>query len=363
MPAPTVLQIGNVFLDMPSFNWVLLPGSAPFSFNIDCWPEVHSTIQRLGLGPHNITIICPGLKGRKKEELTVRHVYLRENRPVDEVSTSWRVSDRRMWLDYSKFTGRFNLRRKVNDRDGLDPQALFGFNLEGYRPYSAFFASDGKGAVTGRPWTALGLIRAILSECDPGGIDSSTFSKVADNTIPVESKSYIGERPVVILPDLLRLAEVSMYVSISGHYRFFSRNVPTEETAAYLATGHIRGKFQLQVNNRTRPSAVHVYFVEEREEPAVFIEETMLAADTVFTAEAAKSEYEKIAKLAGLKVQQNLGTPEANPRGDAGQQGPPPFLYPGPIAAGVQVAGAAPGVQPKGAQGGPAQAGLARLSG
>lgn len=312
---PTRLTIGDVALDCLNFCWALQPGTAPFSLIFNAYPTVTARLYALGVGPHTLVANCPS-GTRDLQTLIVKQVYLRDDRPSDEAETAWRISDRRMWLDYSKYTGRHNLRRKVNDREGLDPQSLFGFNREGYKPYSAFTSIDKDGKKQLVPWTALGLIRAILETCDPLGIDANTFAGVVDNGVPPESLNFLEDRPITITPDLLRLAEVSMFVNIDGYYEFFARNVESEKTRAWTAEGWIRGRFSIQRNHRTRPSEVHCRFLEEREELCEFDEQVMRAAQDVFTAERSRSEYEKIAANAGLKIVDLGGI------GDAGKHDP-----------------------------------------
>lgn len=312
---PTKIKLGSVYLDVNSFTWALVPGPAAFACLLDVFPQTHEKLQRLGRGPHKLEVVATsGVSG--PERLIVEKVYLREPNPTDAARTAWRIADRRQWLDFAKYTGFHNLRRKVNDVEGLDPQTFFGYNKEGYRPYSAFAAIDKNGQETLQPWTALGLIRAILDNSDRDGIAADSFSRVEDNGVPVEGVIAYEERPTMMLIELLRLAEVSFFVTLDGKYKFFDRTKDTFELAVMREKGNAHGRIIVQENHRTRPSELHIRFREERETECEFIETA--APGVPLTSEAARTVYEKIAKQAGIKVVQLGGRPDGDRNAPSG---------------------------------------------
>lgn len=313
---PTKILLGSTPLDVTSFTWQLSPGPAAYGVSLTCFPVTSRNLERLGVGPHTLTVEAPsGTLGR--QEIIIKNVYLRNEVPTDEANTTWRVLDRRAFLDYYKFTGRFNLRRKVNDKVGLDPQSQFAYSVETYRPYSAFESVDKDGNKILQPWTAMGAIRAVLEVADPDGIDSSTFASVADNKVPLESKEYFQERASVILPELCRLAEVTFFVTLDGKYKFIDRRTPAAQHRAWRAGGITRGALRMQRNHRFRPSKVVVYFKQENEKYATFIESEAEQSD-VFTNKKSKDKFEEIARRAGIKIIKAGAQREENQGGNQG---------------------------------------------
>lgn len=325
---PTLIRLGKVSLSVPAFTWMLLPGALAYTATLDVFPKTHTALERLGVGPHELEIVAPsGVHGEQR--LLVKGVYLREPRAADEFRMLWKISDRRVWLDYSKYSGFHNLRRKVNDRVGLDPQTLFGYSVEAYRPYSVFKAINKDGSETRQPWTALGLLRKILQGTDPGGLAGYSYTAVSDNGVPVESLDPFEERPSMLLSELMRLAEVSLFVDFQSKYVFFDRTKPTALLDVMRARGIIQGRIINQNNKRTRPSRLEVRFRAERETECLY--EEVAVPTTPLTPEAAQSQYEKLARAAGIQI-------AAKGRDDANQGPKPiPLSFLAAVQAGAQL--------------------------
>lgn len=316
----TRVKIQNVAIDSERVTWALTPGAAAYTLSFEVWEPIHAKLSRLGGGPHRFEINCPGLSG--VETLIVDKVWLLDYRPGDEKSFSWRIADRRWWLDYAKYTGRHNLRRRVNDVVGLDENDVFGYNVERYKPYSALIAWDKEGKQLAGPQTALGLARRILDVCDPDGVDSQSFAEVVDNGVPVESRQYLEDRPSAALSELLRLSETNFYVSLSSKYRFYDVRKDILQTRVVKESGMLRGKFCLQKNHRTRPETINVSFLQEQEVAAVTEDAHPNPPTRVYTPDGSRSMFEKLADAAGLKIVQISGPRDLKRNND--QQAAPP---------------------------------------
>jgi hypothetical protein len=274
---------GKPILGSAHAGWVFTTGTSPYETTFDLIPEDADAL--LKAGDVSVTLILDNKAGApiKVEKLWVIGEQPGDNPHIKKV----RVVDRRFWLPYFKFLGRFNMRRNVGSQrvGNLATKQLNPVVPDiWYWPWSLKKPPNGK-------WKVSEVFEEFMKQLsdfekgearESGGHSLSGTLKNLDSIIEVDNLNIDDPGDVSMLRILAMYPNADVYVDETGSYVFFNRNDGSESKNVTLLGPLIVGSGQIKkISNKwQRPRKIEVYFTMEVEVRHDFIPNVTTLPDT-----------------------------------------------------------------------------------
>lgn len=263
-------------------HWMFTTGTSPYETTFDMIPEDADGL--LAKGDIPVTLILDNKDG---PPIQVEKLWIIGEQPGDNpYIKKVRVVDRRFWLPYFKFLGRFNMRRNVGSQrvgDNVTAQLNPVVPDLWYWPWSLKSPPNGK-------WKASEVLEEFMrqleeyeaGERDSGGHSVAGTLKNLDSIIQVDNLNIDDPGDVSMLRILAMYPNADVYVDAKGSYVFFNRNDGSEDKNVQLLGPLIVGSGQLKkISNKwQRPRKIEVYFTMEVEVRHDFIPNATSLPDT-----------------------------------------------------------------------------------
>lgn len=248
-------------------RWTFTEGTAHHEETFDMMP---ADAERLGA--NNGPVVLKISTDDKK--LEIKHLWVVNIAPGDNpYIAKVRVADRRIWLPYFNFLGRFNMRRNIGfNRVGNNTTQ----QLNPVVPDIWYWAWSLKSPPNGK-WKASESFVEFMRQLEefeskegrssPGYILPGSLKQL-DSEINVDNLAVDDSGDMAMLRMLALYPNASVWVNKDGKYVFFDRNDGQEEVIVRKKMGPLiigSGQFKKVSNALMRPQAIDVFFTVECE--------------------------------------------------------------------------------------------------